>query len=500
MPCKCDLRLDPTVKFTRLVVVTFQIQDLWPGVIVMQTTWGTRIGRPNKERTEMSHARMATTGISVAVTTLLSGCFPVPGPVAREAAINAANQDNPSSALASSAAERMEDHAPTPSTAGEAGTPRVPPTISPSGEPLPWGTWILDSGGMLPSFIMGLATFGTTADVTALTLNPDGTGRIFFRDRLTDAKDCVNMFALFDGDTLVLDFGAETVTDVVFNIGIEQYNFFFPVVVVERNLLGIADESGQIALFTRKSSLPAAIDCAELEIIDRFDGIPQPQFFSDLVLLNGDLVYSSGETNQIESFDPETDTLNAPLGTVSNRLVQSTEDGFLWTHCGCGGSRDAFKRTLQTVVDTVSSEDEMGGPITFRAMAYDPLADRLWIHGRPFDDQFGRFFVMNTNGEPDLVEQELSFNRDLRALAFDGEQLWGLVTIASQAVVRIDPTTAKVIETFEVPDQSVSWNGLVVDGRHMYMLGTGDTGGILMRLTIPPAPPEPRAVASAVNP
>ncbi len=349
-----------------------------------------------------------------------------------------------------------------------------------------WGTWLLESGGMLPTFVAGLATFGTTTDVTAMTLRPDGTGRVFLRDRLTGAKDCLRTFALFNGDTLVLDFAAETTTDAIFNLALEDYTFFFPVVVADRYMLGLADEEGQVALFSRQTEPPAEVSCGGLEVIDQFDGLPEPQFFSDLVLFNGDLVFNSGAAGQIESFGPGTGTLGTPLGPTSNRLVQTSQDGFLWTHCGCGGSRDAFKRTLLVLGDTVSSEDEMGGPITFRAMAYDSINDRLWLHGRPFDDEFGRFFVVNTNGEPDVVEQEISFNRDLRALAFDGADLWGVVTIASQSVVRIEPSTGKVLETFEVPDEDTSWSGLVFDDDFMYLLGTDPAGdGVILRVTRP---------------
>ncbi len=351
---------------------------------------------------------------------------------------------------------------------------------------LPYGVWVLKSGSMLPNFITGLATFTETADVTALILNSDGTGRVFFRDRLTGAKDCVRTLVVFDGRTLVLDFSAETTTDFEFNIAIENATFFFPVVELEESTLGLADEQGNIGLFVRRNALPPGVVCEPLQVVDRFEGLPDPQFFSDLVLFNGDLIFNSGLANQIEAFDLDTDTLIAPLGPTGSRLVQTSEDGFLWTHCGCGGSRDAFKRTLSTVVDTVESETEMGGPITFRAMAYVPTTDRLWIHGRSFADSFGRFYVVNTNGEPDFVEQTFSFNRDLRALAFDGTHLWGIATIASQTVVKIDPATAQVVESYELPDENVSWSGLEVEGGHIYMLGTDLAGeGVVVRLIRP---------------
>lgn len=361
------------------------------------------------------------------------------------------------------------------------GGTRIEP-VSPA--PMPWGTWLLESGSMLPNFVTGLATFGQTADVIGLTLNQDGTGRIFLRDRLTEALDSVRTFVLFDGNTLVLDFAAELSEAFRFNLAITDTTFFFPVVVAERNRLGLADEEGRIAIFSGQSMLPPEVTGGTLQVVDRFEGLPLPVFFSDLVLFNGDLVYST--SSQIEAFDLDTDTLTTPLGATSSRLVQTTQGGFLWTHCGCGGSRDAFKRTLLIVFETVSSESEMGGPITMRAMAYDAIDDRLWIHGRPFDSQFGSFFVVNTNGEPDLVERVVSFNRDLRALAFDGAELWGIVTIATQSVVKIDPDTGMVVESYQVPDEAVSWGGPVFEGAHMYLLGSDSANeGVIFRVARP---------------
>jgi len=351
------------------------------------------------------------------------------------------------------------------------------------GTGLPYGKWVLESGAMLDTFVTGLATFSVTTDTVALELYDDGSARVVLRDRMTGATDCVRAFAIFDGQTLALDVGAESGT--FSNLAVDQKTFVFPVVVSDAQSLGLADAAGQIALFRKVTELPPEADCGTLEVLDRFDGLPPAQFFSDLVLFNGDLVYST--STEIQAFDLATDTLAAPLGATSGRLVQTTQGGFLWTHCGCGGSRDAFKRTLLILADTVSSETEMGGPITFRAMAFSTTTDRLWLHGRDFDDQFGRFYVMNTNGEPDIIDQQISFNRDLRALAFDGTELWGLVTVASQSVVRIDTATGQVLASFEVPDEDVSWGGLVFDDLgQMYLMGTDGFGqGVITRLAHP---------------
>jgi hypothetical protein len=345
------------------------------------------------------------------------------------------------------------------------------------------GLWLVENGSMMSDFVAGLATFGVTADVTAIQINNDGTGHVWLRDRLTGTKDCVRAFVIFDDTdgTLVFDFAAEPTSDVVFNTAIDDYTYIYPVVTVDSGFLGLADAEGTTALLSSQVALPADVDCATLSVTATY-AVPAPQFFSDIAHYGDELIWAGG-TSQIEAFDLGTLMMGTPLGPTSSRLVQTAQGVYFWTHCGCGGSRDAFRRNLTTVFDTVESETEMGGAITFRAMAYNPMTDRLWLHGREFDDQFGRFYVMNTNGEPDVIDQTFSFNRDIRGLAFDGTDLWAIVTVATQSVVKIDPTNSEVLESYEVPDVDVSWSGLEMVSGIMYMLGTDlDGNGVLVQI------------------
>jgi hypothetical protein len=365
------------------------------------------------------------------------------------------------------------------------------------------GLWLLEGGSMMSDFIGGLATYGITADVTAIQIGTDGTGHVWLRDRLTGTKDCVRAYVIFDDsdESLAFDFAAEKTTDVVFNLAINRYTYVYPLVTVENGWLGIADEEGRIALFSSQVALPDDVTCDEFTVSAQYE-VPAPQFFSDLVHYNDDLIFNGGSTGQIETFSLISQTLGPPLGPTNSRLVQTAQDEFFWSHCGCGGSRDAFKNTLDDVVDTISSEDEMGGPITFRGMAYQPTTDRLWLYGRPFDTQFGQFFVMDTSGEPDIVEDQISFNRDIRALAFDGTDLWAVVTVATQTVVRIDPSSGAVLQSYEIPDVDVSWAGLEVVGGTIYMLGTDLEGnGVLYRLntTVSSVPTESASNRSQVT-
>ena len=333
----------------------------------------------------------------------------------------------------------------------------------------PYGIWLLQDGHMLDGY------FGFNVSARALILDASGHGRVFLHDLQTGTIDCTRVLNLFDGETLALDFSIEQ------HVFPRHGSVLFPLVFVEDDLLGLGDENGVIALFSRETELPPDVTCGELTVTEQFVNLPAPQFFTDLVLFDGDLVYSAASTSQIERFDLATKTMGAPLAPVNNRHVQTSQGNHFWTHCGCGGSRDAFRRDLNTVFDTVSSEDELGGAFTMRAMAYDPVMAQLWLHGRAFSGNRGAVQNVDTSGEPDQLVQTFSFDRDLRALGFDWTSMWAIEAFVSQTIVRIDMTTGKVAESFEVPNEDVQWNGLVFDTVNMYLLGTDPSGmGIIV--------------------
>ncbi len=379
-------------------------------------------------------------------------------------------------------------------TAGDAGggvgaeklgtIPAEPPAVEPPAGPQedsqhwfgrsPFGVWLLEEGAMLPAF-------DTALRVTGFVANPDGTGRVFFRDTATDANDCVRAYVLFNGQTLALDLSAE------FGLPFSaDATMFFPVVVTEEDSLGLADETGQIALFSKQQELPPEITCGSFEVLDVFEGVPNPHSFGDLVLHFGDLIYNSTD-DQIERFDLDTGAIGAPIGPTQGRFMHSKQNLDFWTHCGCGGSPEATRRTLVSVLDTVHTGTDLFDQITIRAAEYLPTTDRLWLHGRQ-NVTGGRFkfLIVNTNGEPDTLDRAIDFNRDLRGLSFDGTDLWAIVTMASRSVCRIDVTTGRVIESFEVPDQDISWTGLEPVGNDLYLIGSdANFQGVLYRLVRP---------------
>jgi hypothetical protein len=176
---------------------------------------------------------------------------------------------------------------------------------------------------------------------------------------------------------------------------------------------------------------------------------------------------------------------------VSGDLIQTTQDGDFWGHCGCGGSRDIFRTDLTTVIDTVETESELFNRITVRAAAYVPTMDRLWLHGPDINGN-EKFLVVNTNGEPDIGEAEIFFTRRMDGLAFDGTDLWGIIKAVGTVVARIDVNTGRVIETFAAPDGDHDWRGIVFDDFNMYMLGeAADTSAVIIK--------SPRGTLSSPN-
>lgn len=343
--------------------------------------------------------------------------------------------------------------------------------------PSPFGTWLVEEGSLLREI-------DTTLDATAITINEDGFGRVFFNDLRTGANDCVRTYVLYDGETMALDLSAEP--SLSFN---PNRTIFFPVVIADHDTLNLADETGNIALLSRQEKLPTEVTCQELEVDQIFEGLPRPNSFGDLVLFVDDLVYNSND-DQIELFDIETETLSSPLGPTLSRFLQTTQPTIqtpdFWHHCGCGGSPDVRRSNLNTVFDTIHTGNDLNEEITVRAGEYVPTTDRLWLHGFGDNDGRGKFLVINTNGEPDVLEETIDFNRSARGLAFDGTDLWAFVSMASRSIARIDINTGDVVETFELPDEDIFWTGMAFDEDHMYLIGSNaGLEGVLYRVSRP---------------
>ncbi|MEZ4648973.1 MAG: hypothetical protein R3E97_09365 [Candidatus Eisenbacteria bacterium] len=271
-------------------------------------------------------------------------------------------------------------------------------------------SWVLQEGSLLSAAL-------ANTRVTAFDLEGDGRARIYFHDLITNARDCVRAFALFDGRTLALDLGREP--NLVSLAGRAEV---FPIVVVDEDFMGIANGAGHAALLARQP-VPGGLQCEPLPIVRRWNGLPQPSYFTDIVPLAGNLVYTSNDRN-LEQFDPNTGTMGPSLGSSTGRHIQSVQSGQFWSHCGCGGSPDAYRHDTANTYDVVSTDD-LSEQIAIRGAAYDPASGHLWLHG-PTSNETYYFYEVDANAEPDVLVRRIWFPRPVRALAFHGSEMWAI--------------------------------------------------------------------------
>ena len=349
--------------------------------------------------------------------------------------------------------------------------------------PTLFAAWVAEAGELI-------ANYRDDLSIRGLILNEDGTGRLFIRDLRTDGKDCARVYVVYDGDSLVLDLGAEPLLR-----NTDNRSMTFPVVAFDEDSLSLADEDGFVTHFTRVEEMPADVACGELEVAESYAGLPAPESFGrskhgDLVPHHGTLVYNSDD-DMIERFDYTNGVLFTPLGpTTNNSVFTAQTESFvtdLWTACLCNGGYDTIRRTdLNTVFDEVNTDDDIGGELTIRSAAYHALTDRLWLHGLWITEGWYYFRIYKTDDEPNEFMDTFIFDRRLRGMAFHGNELWAIVDYATRSIVRIDTQTGDVVESYEVPDEDVTWSGLTFVGDHMYLLGsTQDREGVIYKVVKP---------------
>jgi len=344
------------------------------------------------------------------------------------------------------------------------------------------GIWVVESGVMIPDLDVG-------AEVTAFEFPRDGRRRVYLRDPSTGMVDRVRSFCVYDGERMVIDLAREP--GLAFDTG---RAVTFPTVVFGREGLTIADEAGNVAILSRRNSLPRRLDTPVLPVLTRFDGIPNPRGFDDmLVTYDGDLVYASGR-DLIERFDPDTGTLLSPLDEVEQRFVKTVQPGpveTFWHVRYTGRNSVAFRSDLETVFDEVET-DEFFELFLF-AMTWHTGSDHLLVHGRNLDNGRNYLAEIDTDAEPDDLVVVRPFDRAVAGMAFDGTDLWILARLVTPVLCRVDPATAKVIESFDVPEEKdVYSRGITFrENGTMYLLGIdltappGENAGVV--LTIDPS-------------
>jgi hypothetical protein len=90
-----------------------------------------------------------------------------------------------------------------------------------------------------------------------------------------------------------------------------------------------------------------------------------------------------------------------------------------------------------------------------------------------------------TDIEPDAVVSSAGFSTGLRALTFDGSNLWGLTQDQPPNLLRIDPASARATATYALPDPSIEWRGVAALGGELYLVGATASGEGVLAVFVP---------------
>jgi len=342
-----------------------------------------------------------------------------------------------------------------------AGDPRFPSADNLS------GIWQRASGTLFAS--------QTTSQPEFLVLNADGTGSLNLRQPDTGVLTCGNLLHTRSEPTLVLD--------------LALFGFGTPMTLASQpdaNTLQLREVGGGTATFTRAAAVGA--QCSTFTVNARFDGLAvEPDGFSGLAFDGTSLWYEEDNTGLVFPINPSTGVLGASvdLGFFSQfSHVHAMQGADFWTHCGCGGSEEAERRTAAgATVDTVDTDTGLGNRIGIRGIAYDGPGNVLYLHGFASATGVQQLLRVNSNAEPDVLLGAADFPVSLRSMTWDGANLWAIAGFSPQVVIRIDVNAAAAAATYIVPDTSVQWQGIAAVGSQLFLVGSKAGEGVLINVS-----------------
>jgi hypothetical protein len=253
----------------------------------------------------------------------------------------------------------------------------------------------------------------------------------------------------------------------------------------DEQTLELTDAAGATSVFSRDAAVPAEFVCQTLVVRATHPGLAAvPTFFTGMAWDGTALWFTDENETEVYPIDPGSGILGAPLPFDNSQfqMVHAAQGTDFWTHCRCGGSQEAQRRTqLDAAVDTVDTEVDLLEEISVRAIAWDSVSSHLWLHGFG-DDNTARFLEVDSDSEPDGLLATNSFDVSLRSMVWDGTHMWGITD--EQNVVRIDMSTFQAVATYDVPDVTVEWIGIsyapasVGGGNSLYLIGRDTTTGL----------------------
>ncbi|HMB68697.1 MAG TPA: hypothetical protein VKU85_05275 [bacterium] len=330
--------------------------------------------------------------------------------------------------------------------------------------------WVLDSGSLS-------APNDPLLFVTALTLRPDGTGRVHFRDDRVGGVHSVRA---------EYSLGEPFFSIGLVGLGLGKGDAVFPQLElrIDEISLELTKPDGTVCSFSRRESLPPGIAPAPLPELERFTGLAMPDPRTDLAVDGDALVFNSAAA--VETFDFSAGAMGTPLSTALDRYVLSNADlitggtGF-WTVAPSTPQSITLRsigRGLDLVGATVDVSLLQPTVSSIKAAAFSPSTGDIWIHG-PEASAGHRMVVMAPPaGGRAILRLNETFDRPVSAMAFSPMGLWAVVSPAGQALYCVDPATLQVTASFALPtDETVVWYGLAVTDAGVLLLGADLAAG-----------------------
>ena len=340
------------------------------------------------------------------------------------------------------------------------------------------GDWVVTGGHILP-----LA--GPTIRSVALRLDADGTGLTVFGGPSDDFVTCTPVTALLHDDSLVLNFApAGYPVGQVFTIS-------------ERDgeTLTLFDGDGQFLFLSRPTEALPMPSCQMVEELSLHEDLPEPTSYSELEFDGSTLFYVSDEfpdpvAYPLRAVNAETGELITPPDAFYPPFIRAWQAGSFWATCGCGGDEEAMLTSAAGSTESINTTT-LGNLMQVISMAVDLDADIAWIAARDPDPAGDFLLRVDTGVEPNALLETIALPEELAtgSLAYDGSDLWTVVSVLSPALARIDEETGEIVDVWQLPAHGVRWGYVAIHDGRMFVLGTvGDDGGAIMEVTLPGQP------------
>ena len=271
----------------------------------------------------------------------------------------------------------------------------------------------------------GLVRLGYVSLPDLLVLDPDGTA--IMNSRASGGGLECNRAVHTKGG------GSEIILDPE-HAGTRVLRFRLP----DADTLVLGDGGGLEATFARRDAAPGDLSCGSFEVVSRVDGLPMQEGLGGLGF-DGTLLWYSDRFEQEVAVNPTTGAVSAPIDLPG--IVLSAEGQTLWM-------RDDARTSMSRLATNGAVLDAVAMPAALLAIgaAPDPARGRLFVSTTSQTGDAHPLLAMQTNAEPDTVIAQPDGGQDYLGITFDGESLWG-ITFGS-AIVRIDPATGEILETF----------------------------------------------------